>query len=93
MILPNARVVDTSGICTGEPDVLRTYENMERDLTGRELAILQCAADGLSYRQTARKLDLQESQIHRASRLMMGKLDADNITHAVACALRRGLID
>jgi DNA-binding CsgD family transcriptional regulator len=62
-------------------------------MSGRELECLQLTARGLTSEQIAVRLGLS---VHTANRYLSNtvqKLDATNRTHAVAKALRAGLID
>lgn len=61
-------------------------------LTARELEILQMAADGVDCENTARELGICRGSVKRYRNFATVKLGADNITQAVAMALRRGLI-
>jgi len=61
-------------------------------LTPSQLRVLQMAADGETCESTAREIGMcvQTVKNHRSDAIM--KLGADSMTHAVAQALRRGLI-
>lgn len=61
-------------------------------LTGREALVLRCASVGLTIEQTADALGLTRQTIehHRDSGRL--RLRAKNTPHAVALALRQGLI-
>jgi DNA-binding NarL/FixJ family response regulator len=63
-----------------------------RDLSGREIEILQAAADGYSIAETAyiHHLTLHTVKDHRAR--ILSALAARSTTHAVAIAMREGLI-
>jgi len=63
-----------------------------RELTVREVEVLQHLAHGRSNEETARALFLSVETIKTYVRHVLEKLDAKNRTHAVAIALRRGLI-
>lgn len=58
----------------------------------REVAILKSAADGCSERDTARLLGLSVDTVERCVRDVIRRLGCINKTHAVAVAVRRGLI-
>jgi DNA-binding NarL/FixJ family response regulator len=61
-------------------------------LTARELAVLQCLAEGQSNRQMADVLLIAEVTIKVHLKSIFGKLHANDRTHAVLIAIRRGLI-
>ena len=61
---------------------------MNGNLTVRELELLQAVADGKSNKQMGKS----EQSVKNQLTLIFAKLQADNRAHAVAIALRRGLI-
>ena len=62
------------------------------DLTPRELDVLRWAAAGLTARQTAIRLAKGVETVKSQRASVLGKLGARNFTHAVAIAIRRGLL-
>jgi DNA-binding NarL/FixJ family response regulator len=64
-----------------------------RNLTPAEIQVLQAAADGLTTARTATKLHLAVDTVkdHRAR--ILNALGARSTTHAVAIAMRKGLIE
>lgn len=64
----------------GPPEALREI------LTARQVEILQWAAKGYSSEETADGLKLTESTIKRQRELLINRLRARNITHAVHLA-------
>lgn len=64
-----------------------------KDLTPREIRILQFSADGFGNKQIAAELGTSEQTIKNYKRLIFATLGASGIANAVATALRRGLID
>ena len=62
-------------------------------LTGREREILQLLADGMSNADVAEKLFISQETVKSHVRHILGKLEADTRTHAVAIALRESMID
>lgn len=62
------------------------------ELTPRELEALQLAADGETCGSTAQRLGLAEGTVKHFRHSALLKLGADHTAHAVAQALRRGLI-
>lgn len=59
----------------------------------RELQVLRQVADGLSNREIALRLDIAEDTVKAHMKNILSKLGANDRTHAVTIALRRGLID
>lgn len=62
-------------------------------LSRREVEVLRWIAHGESNKAIARRLGLTEETIKAHVKNLIAKLNADNRTHAVAIALRRGIID
>ena len=61
-------------------------------LTSKEIAILQCAFDGLSTSETAVELCYSTDHVKGKLKTVYRKLEARNKTHAVAIAWRAGLL-
>jgi DNA-binding NarL/FixJ family response regulator len=61
-------------------------------LTQRELSVLQLLADGFSTSEIARELAYSERTIKNAIHDLTSRLNLRNRSHAVAFALRQGLI-
>lgn len=61
-------------------------------LSGREGEVLQRLADGMTTEQTAQDLFLSPGTVRSYAETAMQKLASRNRTHAVATALREGLI-
>jgi DNA-binding NarL/FixJ family response regulator len=72
-----------------EVAVHRGYET----LTERELDVLRLVADGKGNRSIALALSVSEDTIKSRLKSIMAKLDAEDRTHAVTIAVRRGFID
>lgn len=69
-------------------------EYVEADcLTNREIEVLKCIADGASNKQVAAVLRLSEETIKSYVKNLISKLRANDRTHAVTIALRRGYLD
>jgi DNA-binding CsgD family transcriptional regulator len=64
----------------------------ELDLTKRELEVLQLIADGEANREIAQQLFIGEETVKSHLRNIFAKLQARSRAHAVAIALRHGLI-
>ena len=62
------------------------------DLTTRELEVLHLIRDGLRNKQIADQLSISENTVNFHIKNLMDKLRANDRTHAVTIALRRGLI-
>lgn len=63
-----------------------------RALTPRMVDVLRAASRGASIDETARALLVSESTVRTLRAALMARLDAANITAAVAEAYRRGLL-
>ncbi len=64
----------------------------EEKLSGRELEVLTCVADGATTTQVADRLSISESTVKTHVRHILEKLEATNRTEAVRIALNLGLI-
>jgi DNA-binding NarL/FixJ family response regulator len=64
----------------------------EEDLTTRELEVLRLIRDGYRNKQIADQLTIAESTVNYHIKNLVGKLGANDRTHAVSIALRRGLL-
>jgi DNA-binding NarL/FixJ family response regulator len=62
-------------------------------LTPRELEVLKHVAAGRSNRRVAIELAVSEDTVKAHMKNIMSKLGADDRTHAVTIALKRGIID
>ena len=71
---------------------LSTREPRDLDLTPRETEALGHIASGLSNKEIARKIGVQEVTIKFHSRQIFRKLGARNRTHATTLALESGLV-
>jgi DNA-binding NarL/FixJ family response regulator len=71
----------------------RLAERMHQsELTSREIEIVEHIASGLSNKQIAAALGIGEATVKTHVNNIMGKLGANDRTHAVTIALRRGFI-
>jgi DNA-binding NarL/FixJ family response regulator len=64
----------------------------EEDLTTRELEVLQLIRDGYRNKQIAYQLAIAETTVNFHIKNLVDKLGANDRTHAVTIALRRGLL-
>lgn len=61
-------------------------------LSEREVEVLQCAAAGNANKRIAGQLGISEETVKAHMRSILSKLDANDRTHAVTIALKRGII-
>ncbi len=66
---------------------------IDETLTERETAVLACVAGGNSNRAVARELGVTEDTIKAHMSNVLAKLKAQDRTHAVTIAVRRGIIE
>ena len=66
---------------------------MIEPLTPREEEVLQLLVEGLSNREIGARLHLTEGTVKNYVSAIIAKLQANDRTHAVVTALRRGLVD
>jgi DNA-binding NarL/FixJ family response regulator len=64
----------------------------EADLTARELEVLQLIRDGCKNKQVADRLAISENTVNFHIKNIVDKLGANDRTHAVTIAVRRGLL-
>jgi DNA-binding NarL/FixJ family response regulator len=64
----------------------------EEDLTSRELEVLRLIRDGYRNKQIADELAIAEATVNFHIKNLVGKLGANDRTHAVTIAIRRGLL-
>ena len=62
-------------------------------LTEREIEVLRQVAAGNSNKRVADLLGISEETVKAHLRNILSKLDANDRTHAVTIALKRGIID
>jgi DNA-binding NarL/FixJ family response regulator len=65
----------------------------EQPLSEREREILQLLAEGYHTEEIARRIGLSVETVKSDTKRVIGKLQADTRTHAVAIALRQALIE
>ena len=66
---------------------------MDDSLTVREIEVLKQVAAGCSNKVVADRLSISEDTVKGRVRNILSKLDANDRTHAVAIALRRGFFE
>ena len=64
----------------------------EEDLTPRELEVLKLIRDGCKNKQIADELSISENTVNFHIKNIVDKLGANDRTHAVTIAVRRGLL-
>ena len=64
----------------------------EEDLSPRELQVLQLIRDGCKNKQIADQLSISENTVNFHIKNIVDKLGANDRTHAVTIAVRRGLL-
>jgi DNA-binding NarL/FixJ family response regulator len=62
-------------------------------LTPREIEVLEQVASGNSNKMVADRLNISEDTVKAHMRSVLSKLGANDRTHAVTIALRRGFLD
>ena len=62
------------------------------DLTSRELDVLRLIRDGYRNKQIADQLSIAETTVNFHIKNIVGKLGANDRTHAVTIAIRRGML-
>ena len=64
----------------------------QEDLTPRELEVLELIREGNKNKQIADQLSISETTVNFHIKNIVDKLQANDRTHAVTIALRRGLL-
>ncbi len=62
------------------------------DLSAREIDVLRCVAAGHSNKIVADRLSISEDTVKGHMKSLMAKLQANDRTHAVMIAMRRGFL-
>jgi DNA-binding NarL/FixJ family response regulator len=65
----------------------------DEDLSEREIEVLRHVAAGQANKQIAAQLSISEETVKAHIRNVMAKLNANDRTHAVTIALKRGIFD
>lgn len=69
------------------------HHAVEVALTAREVCVLKLVAAGNSNKVVASQLEISESTVKAHMKSILPKLEANDRTHAVIIALRRGILD
>jgi DNA-binding NarL/FixJ family response regulator len=93
-VLDTIRAVD-AGRRRVPPEIAAGLANHMADdtLTDREVAVLRKVAMGSSNKIIASELNLSEATVKGHMKSILSKLGANDRTHAVTIALKRGFID
>lgn len=62
------------------------------ELTERELEVLRCLVQGMSYKRTAQRLDISLDTVRSHIRSVYSKLQVHSVAEAVSRALREGIV-
>jgi DNA-binding NarL/FixJ family response regulator len=65
----------------------------DEELTAREMDVLRLIRDGFRNKQIADKLSIAETTVNFHIKNLVDKLSANDRTHAVTIAIRRGLLE
>jgi len=80
--------------CVAEEVATRLAEHMGNDeLTARELDVLRRIRDGSKNKEIAAGLDISEATVNFHIKNLVSKLQANDRTHAVMIAIRRGILE
>jgi DNA-binding NarL/FixJ family response regulator len=92
-LLAAIRIVHAGGRYVPGEVASRLAEHLgEPDLTTRELEVLGLIREGLRNKQIAGRLSVSETTVNFHIKNLVQKLSANDRTHAVAIAIRRGLL-
>jgi DNA-binding NarL/FixJ family response regulator len=92
-LLAVVRSVHTGGRHVPPEVAARLAEHLgEEDLTARELEVLRLIRDGHRNKQIADQLTIAETTVNFHIKNLVDKLGANDRTHAVTIAVRRGLL-
>jgi DNA-binding NarL/FixJ family response regulator len=80
-------------ILTPELSVEVANHAIDDSLTSAEVSVLRLIANGNANKQIADQLSISEETVKSRVKNILSKLDANDRTHAVTIALKRGIID
>jgi two-component system, NarL family, response regulator len=93
-ILAAIRAVHQGQRCIPPEIASRMLERLwHADLTPREIDILKLVARGLGNKEIADKLEISQATVKNHVASIIGKMGAQDRTHAVTLALERNIID
>jgi len=92
-LLEAIRSVHAGGRCVPPDVAARLAEHLgDADLSPRELEVLDLIRRGHRNKQIAGRLEISETTVNFHIKNLVVKLGANDRTHAVAIAIRRGLL-
>lgn len=92
-LLAVIRSVHAGNRCLTNEVAARLAEHFGDDaLTPRELEVLQLIRDGSKNKEIAARLDISETTVNFHIKNLVNKLQANDRTHAVTIAIRRGML-
>jgi len=93
-LLAGIRLVHAGRKYVADEVAARLAEHLgDEDLTPRELDVLRLIRDGHRNKQIADRLGIAETTVNFHIKNLVGKLGANDRTHAVIIAVKRGLLD
>ncbi len=93
-LLHTIRLVHSGKRCIPPEIAERIAEHFDQDaLTAREIDVLRLVANGHSNKITAQRLSISEDTVKNHMSNILSKLTANDRTHAVTIAIRRGFLD
>jgi DNA-binding NarL/FixJ family response regulator len=93
-LLAMIRSVHCGGLHVSPEVAMRLAEHLgDEDLTPREVEVLRLIRDGRRNKEIADRLCIAESTVNFHVKNAVSKLGANDRTHAVMIALRRGLLE
>jgi DNA-binding NarL/FixJ family response regulator len=92
-LLQNIRIVHSGKRCIPREIAESIAEHFDEDsLTSREIEILRLVANGHSNKGTAKQLSVSEDTVKTHISNILAKLSANDRTHAVTIAMKRGFL-
>ena len=93
-LLDTIRVIHQGGkkVPADISNEIATHASLE-PLSAREVEVLRWVAEGCSNKSVAVRLSISEDTVKNHMRAILGKLGANDRTHAVTIAIRRGYLD
>ena len=92
-IIAAIRTVHAGGRHVAADVAARLAEHLgDQDLTAREIEVLSLSREGSGNKQIAARLSIAETTVNFHVRNVLEKLGANDRTHAVTIAIRRGLL-
>jgi DNA-binding NarL/FixJ family response regulator len=93
-LLETIRMVYAGKRCIPREVAERIADNFDHDsLTSREIAVLRLVSNGHSNKLVGQQLSISEDTVKNHMGSILSKLSAQDRTHAVTIAMRRGFLD